>query len=177
MSANNRLPTNPETSPAETARDGSRRRFLRWLWLSLGGAALLEFSGIGLALFRQRIQPAAKPPPPVAAGHIDEFAPATVTAVGPGGFYLARLANGALLALSRTCTHLGCAVAWDEKQRRFSCPCHGSTFSLVGEVLNGPAPRPLDTYPVRLENGIVKVDASHPRRRAAFTPDQATWTL
>jgi cytochrome b6-f complex iron-sulfur subunit len=78
------------------------------------------------------------------------------------------------LALSRICTHLGCSVPWDEEKKKFVCPCHGSTFNMTGEVLTAPAPRPLDTYPVRIENGIVKVDISEPQKRQRFDPSQVT---
>ena len=100
--------------------------------------------------------------------------PETVTAIPSGQFYLACLADGSLLALSRICTHLGCSVPWDEEKNQFVCPCHGSTFNLTGDVLTAPAPRPLDTYPVRIENGIVKVDISVPQIRDHFEPGQAT---
>jgi cytochrome b6-f complex iron-sulfur subunit len=45
---------------------------------------------------------------------------------------------------------------------------------MSGEVLTAPAPRPLDTYPVRIENGIVKVDISAAQKRERFEPSQAT---
>jgi menaquinol-cytochrome c reductase iron-sulfur subunit len=35
----------------------------------------------------------------------------------------------------------------------FACPCHGSIYSIAGKVLGGPAPRPLDTLPMKLEKG------------------------
>jgi menaquinol-cytochrome c reductase iron-sulfur subunit len=60
-------------------------------------------------------------------------------------------ANGSITAFSPWCTHLGCAYHWDESQRVFSCPCHGSRFSEDGKVLVGPALRPLDRYEVRIE--------------------------
>ncbi len=54
---------------------------------------------------------------------------------------------------SPICTHLGCRYDWEPNADRFLCPCHGSVFSLDGKVLAGPAPRPLDTLPVKIENG------------------------
>ena len=54
-------------------------------------------------------------------------------------------------AFAPLCTHLGCAYHWDAKQDVFACPCHGSTFSKTGEVLGGPATRPLDRYVTKIE--------------------------
>lgn len=45
--------------------------------------------------------------------------------------------------LTNICTHLGCQPAWDSKNELLVCPCHGSRFNLKGEVLKGPAIRPL----------------------------------
>lgn len=42
------------------------------------------------------------------------------------------------------------------------------------DVVTPPAPRALDAFPVRIENGIVKVDISRPQRRKSFQPDQVT---
>ena len=48
---------------------------------------------------------------------------------------------GVPLVLSSRCTHQGCPVDW--KEDRFSCPCHGSAFDQGGNVVNGPATKPL----------------------------------
>jgi menaquinol-cytochrome c reductase iron-sulfur subunit len=54
-------------------------------------------------------------------------------------------------AFTPLCTHLGCAYHWEAKSKLFSCPCHGSKFNERGEVISGPANRPLDKYLVKLE--------------------------
>ncbi|MCL5885310.1 MAG: Rieske 2Fe-2S domain-containing protein [Desulfobacteria bacterium] len=59
---------------------------------------------------------------------------------------------------SPICTHLGCRYDWEPNSGRFLCPCHGSLFGLDGKVLAGPAPRPLDTLPVKIENGELFVE-------------------
>ena len=45
--------------------------------------------------------------------------------------------------LINVCTHLGCQPAFDPQMRILICPCHGSRFDLKGNVLKGPASRPL----------------------------------
>ena len=54
--------------------------------------------------------------------------------------------EGELHAVSSVCTHLGCHVAFNNAQKSWDCPCHGSRFSIDGEVLDGPAVKPLERY-------------------------------
>jgi glycine/D-amino acid oxidase-like deaminating enzyme/nitrite reductase/ring-hydroxylating ferredoxin subunit len=53
--------------------------------------------------------------------------------------------EGRVHALSATCPHLGCHVAFNEAETSWDCPCHGSRFDIDGKVLNGPAVSPLET--------------------------------
>jgi cytochrome b6-f complex iron-sulfur subunit len=111
----------------------------------------------------------------VNCGAFDQFAPGSVTAFVRGRFYLVRLQDGGFLAISRQCTHLGCTVPWIDSEQRFACPCHASAFDITGNVINSPAPRALDRYPLAIENGIVKVDTGRPMRRNAFTTEQVMY--
>jgi glycine/D-amino acid oxidase-like deaminating enzyme/nitrite reductase/ring-hydroxylating ferredoxin subunit len=54
---------------------------------------------------------------------------------------------GALHAISPTCTHLGCQVAFNTAERTWDCPCHGSRFDIDGRVIEGPATRDLPPKP------------------------------
>ena len=59
---------------------------------------------------------------------------------------------------SPICPHLGCRFDWHSGREQFLCPCHGSVFSPTGEVVGGPAPRPLDTLPTRIEGDEIYVE-------------------
>ena len=52
--------------------------------------------------------------------------------------------KGHLHTYSAVCTHLGCIVTWNNSEKSFDCPCHGSRFSPTGNVINGPANTPLE---------------------------------
>lgn len=51
--------------------------------------------------------------------------------------------NHQLHQVSPTCTHLGCTLSWNDAERSWDCACHGSRFSYTGDVLEGPAVKPL----------------------------------
>ncbi len=69
--------------------------------------------------------------------------------------------NGPAAAVfSATCTHLGCAVAWDSGSRTFRCPCHGGVYGIDGRVVSGPPPRPLRRLPLEIRGGEVFVRPS-----------------
>ena len=55
--------------------------------------------------------------------------------------------NEDIYALDLTCTHLGCTV--NTTANGFVCPCHGSMFTTSGDVVKGPANRPLKRLAVR----------------------------
>lgn len=65
--------------------------------------------------------------------------------------------DGDIAVFSPVCTHLGCYYTWNSERGRFECPCHASVFSIDGTVISGPAPRPLDVLPHKVENGVLYV--------------------
>jgi cytochrome b6-f complex iron-sulfur subunit len=156
--------------------DEPRRSFLSRILLALGSLAVLEAGWISTSFVgsRRRRASTGEGPGVQVAGPVERFEPGSVTAFREGEFYLARLIDGGFLALHRKCTHLGCTVPWINDEQRFTCPCHASAFDINGEVLSTPAPRPLDLFPVTIENGIVRVDTSKLIRRASFESNQVT---
>jgi Rieske Fe-S protein len=66
--------------------------------------------------------------------------------------------NRALKGLSLTCKHLGCKVAWNDKENTWDCPCHGSRYHADGSLLNGPAKSGLDEIKIELEDGRIEIE-------------------
>ena len=66
-----------------------------------------------------------------------------VIKLGKGKIAVRKDVNGSLQALSASCTHMGCTVTWNNADRTWDCPCHGSIFSADGDVIHGPAIEPL----------------------------------
>jgi cytochrome b6-f complex iron-sulfur subunit len=69
--------------------------------------------------------------------------------------------EGGIYALFAKCTHLGCTPRWLAAENKFKCPCHGTGFFKSGLNFEGPAPRPLDRFEIKLtEDGQLVVDKS-----------------
>jgi len=62
-----------------------------------------------------------------------------------------------VVALSGVCTHLRCVLHWDAGRSAVVCPCHAGAFDLNGNVLFGPASRPLPVYSAEVQGGEIHV--------------------
>ncbi|MEE6263145.1 FAD-dependent oxidoreductase [Plantactinospora sonchi] len=91
-----------------------------------------------------RIRPASHADSP------DQLAPGDGAVIRIAGERRAvyRDGSGRLHAVSATCTHLGCLVAFNDEEKTWDCPCHGSRFDTRGGVLHGPATEPLRQHPI-----------------------------
>lgn len=176
-------PSSEPSSPPPT-----RRGFLGSLTVMLGGAiaALASVPVLGSLLSPLRASPqkgAADAPIPV--GRVSEFpvgVPRRVElirsvtdawsrsdATTVGAAWVTRQADGAFIALSTICPHLGCGVNLDKQRNQFACPCHTSAFSLAGTREAGPAPRGLDPLQVEVRGDQVLI---HYQRFKQGTPER-----
>lgn len=72
-----------------------------------------------------------------------------------------------IMAIYQVCVHLGCLVPYIPSEKRFICPCHGSTYERDTHYVRGPAPRNLDQFRVKVVNGNITVNTG---QRVTGTP-------
>jgi cytochrome b6-f complex iron-sulfur subunit len=151
-----------------------RRSFLKTLWTVLGLTALGEIFWVFFSFVKpERKKNNVSTAQTVNAGTTDTYKPGSVTAFVNGQFYLVCLGDGGFLAMSNKCTHLGCALTWDEEKKQFICPCHASVFDINGNVLSSPAPRALDLFSLKITNKQILVDTSQRLQRNRFNKSQS----
>jgi Rieske Fe-S protein len=69
------------------------------------------------------------------------------------------------------CAHLGCPVRWFPQSGLFMCPCHGGAYYRDGSRASGPPERGLFEYPIRIQNGMLTIQAGElptPGKSASF---------
>lgn len=74
------------------------------------------------------------------------------TAISNGVFVL-RNGENDVRVFSNICTHLGCRVSWHADLQHYVSPCHNGHFDILGEVVSGPPPRPLDEFVTMVDSG------------------------
>ena len=176
------------TAPAETDRhesghiavadadsDAPRRGFFRRLIVFLFGSPLaVGFTSLALTHLMWLLgwmrfmfpNVLVEPPTKFRVGEPDEYAAGQVDTryKSRHGVWIVREqyeGRSQIYALKAVCTHLGCTPNWLEAEQKFKCPCHGSGFYKDGVNFEGPAPRPLERFAIRLaEDGQLEVDKS-----------------
>ncbi len=146
-------------SKNEPTRNGflTRRYFLE----AIGGGAIGIVAAGSAILTAQFLSPNVLREPSLKfrAGSPENFPPDSVTLNKEQKVFIVRAKEGYFYALSSVCTHLGCITNWKSEEGIIACPCHGSKFNREGNVLEGPAPRPLRQFAMMLdEQGQLIVD-------------------
>jgi cytochrome b6-f complex iron-sulfur subunit len=127
----------------------TRSTFINWLLgTSLGATAAAALYPV----FRFVIPPevAEAPVNRVLAGKLSELAPNSgkVFRFGAKPALVVRTATGEVRAFSASCTHLNCTVQYRPDFQHIWCACHNGHYDLQGKNIQGPPPRPLETYKV-----------------------------
>lgn len=159
----------------EATRNLSRRRFLEWAIKGVGG---IVAAAVGIPIVGYVLSPllGAKESRWHEVGPAEDFAEGQpVLTIFPltvkdgwvekeqhVSIYVKREDGNQFTAFSPKCTHLGCTVQWNNKALQFFCPCHAAVFDANGTPVAGPAPRPLDKYETKTENGRLFVGELKP---------------
>jgi menaquinol-cytochrome c reductase iron-sulfur subunit len=162
----------------------SRRQFLNYTLTGVGG---FMAAGLLAPMLRFAIDPALQPEKQgefVSTGkevdsftteptrveftvhQVDAWYEADVTKTA----WVMKQEDGSILALSPTCTHLGCFVDWNtsaDHPNMFYCPCHGGLYEKNGKnVPNTPPTAPLSVYETQIKDGILYLGKEIPRKEA-----------
>ena len=137
----------------------SRRVFVT---TSLTAATVAMVAGAVFPLFRYLFPSSGG----LGGGKVSVQIPISEVGIGDHRFFRFKGKPGILIrpnekefiALSATCTHLGCVVKYSESDISLKCPCHGAKFDINGKVVSGPAPTPLKQFVTSIEGGKIVVE-------------------
>jgi len=152
------LPEDPE-DPTTPAEDGpSRRDFFSRVGVAACAVAAASSGVVTIDYLRPKVL--FEPPTRFRAGSLLDYSEGVVRFNKQQKAYVIGAAGG-VYALSAVCTHLGCITRFLSDEKCIACPCHGSRFDLEGNVIHGPAPRPLQWLEVQADTGgTLVVDTS-----------------
>jgi len=146
----------PETVAERATEAGVSRRAV--LVASTGVVGAVALAGCGNAATPRAGNGGSSSPTAdaglVAVSAIPVGGAVSVTTSNEAPVVVAQPRAGKVVAFSAVCTHMGCTVMPQGDQ--YVCPCHGSVYdAATGAVISGPAPSPLNPFPVRVLHGEV----------------------
>ena len=150
--------------------DPIRRNLFRFMFVGVAGVLAPAMTAAAGIKFLWRPDASARQ---INAGKIEDYEVDDMVLFEEGEFFLTRLPER-FLAINQRSTHMRCKVAWDPESREFRSSCDGSRFDDKGEVVSGPAPRPLGTHAITVDAGelIVDVGDENVRKRDRYEPGQ-----
>jgi cytochrome b6-f complex iron-sulfur subunit len=153
------LPDPPLGSSESEPERPLRRDFLTQLGIGACAVAAVGSGLVTLDFLKPKVL--FEPPTSFRAGDPGDYPEGTVRFNRERKAYVIGAASG-VYALSAVCTHLGCITRFLSDQNVIACPCHGSRFDLEGNVVQGPAPRPLPWLEVGTDStGLLVVDTGN----------------
>ena len=161
----------------------TRKQFLLSFWWLAAGVLLLQIAGaVGWLLWPKKRNDNLLNTGDIAAGNITDYQVGDVVRFENGKFFISKVRDDAILAMSWACTHLRCPSFWEpdndsldsmKEKGRIGCRCHGSYFDRLGNKYFGPAPRPLDLFKAVIDkDGDIFVDTSVAHQRLQFEESQ-----
>jgi Rieske Fe-S protein len=130
--------------------------------VAVGGSAAAFAVAVGYPV-AQFVAPPARPSEgPVMVGKLDDFPrdAAKLVTVNDRPVLVIRSGDGQVRAFSALCTHLQCVVSYSSERNQIECPCHRGVYSIGGQNLEGPPPRPLTELAVTVSEGAVIVSTA-----------------
>lgn len=153
------VPMSPGNTTPEQIEGITRREFLANLLVAS------TFVGAGISILNAVVRYLI-PPKQAIGGTSDKVEIGETTEIPDGGsksFVYNSVpcavvnVGGKFKAFSRVCTHLQCAIEWEQKSKTFLCPCHAAVFDGNGKVVSGPAPKPLPELKVIIDGCIIYI--------------------
>jgi cytochrome b6-f complex iron-sulfur subunit len=137
-------------APAEEQLVVNRQEFLNLAWFASLGFLTLQLSGYTLAFAFPRFKE-GEFGGIFTLGNVGDL---PAVEVPPENYpkvkmWITNTPDG-LMALYKVCPHLGCLYGWSDQEFKFICPCHGSQYEHDGDYIQGPAPRSLDRFVIRI---------------------------
>ena len=148
----------------------SRRRLIGYAWIGASVVVIGELIGGTFAFLWPRRKQATGENVSI-VGKVTDFKVGEVIPFRKEKTFIIRM-EGGFMAISAVCTHLNCIVNWNQILKRFECPCHGAKFNQMGEVIEGPPPRPLDLYKLQIAAGNLVIHKADVVERKNFDPSQ-----
>jgi Rieske Fe-S protein len=133
----------PHSSSTSTADAVSAAASRRGFFTAASGAvlALVAWPRVTLAGGKNWVAvPLAKAP------KLKDVGGSLVTRIRGKEILIVRDGPGSAHSFESKCPHEGCDVNFAPERQRIECPCHDAVFDLTGKVLQGPPPRPLESY-------------------------------
>jgi len=140
----------------ETSKAPERRDFLGIAVAGSAGALAVAL-GYPVARFTEaRTSPSAGP---AVVGKVEEFplGTAKTVLVGERPVLVIRAPDGRFQAFVALCTHLRCVVGYSTERNQIECGCHKGVYSIDGQNISGPPPRPLEALEVVVRGGSVVI--------------------